>query len=236
MFGSSSEISVPHSPRLANFHGLPRILELAPPTSSYLILPVNFWPSSRVSSGFGSSRSTWLGASLHEQRDHGRGLRWRGWRPLVQSKRLWADVRLNRLGSRFVLKQRCKRERCEAECTGVAELSSIDLGHELLDVKKTVGTEQCLAERGQGLLSHFCGFGFCRCSLNRLSLLLDVLLGGRDIFDRWCRFRTRVASRVRSDRECLRQPLRTVVLQTGRSIPRRSRCSSSAAPVERHLN
>ncbi len=59
--GNSSEIGVPQSPCCRNFHGLPSTRELAWAALSYLIVPGNCWPSSRVNSGLGSIRSTWLG-------------------------------------------------------------------------------------------------------------------------------------------------------------------------------
>src|SRR6185437_15404549 len=59
--GSSSETSAPHCPCLANFQGQPSTLALACAELSYLISPGKLLPSSLFSSGFGSSRSRWLG-------------------------------------------------------------------------------------------------------------------------------------------------------------------------------
>ena len=57
VWGSSSDSSIPHSPRGANFHGEAKTLELACAALSYLISPGNGWPSYFAISGFGSNRS-----------------------------------------------------------------------------------------------------------------------------------------------------------------------------------
>src|SRR5262245_50109809 len=61
MWGSRSEISVPHLPRFSNFHGLAIRTELASAALSNLISPPNVVPSCLASSFFGSKRSRWLG-------------------------------------------------------------------------------------------------------------------------------------------------------------------------------
>src|SRR5262245_19747443 len=59
--GRSSLTSVPHLPRFANFHGLPKSDLFARCTKLYSTSPLYSLPLCFVSSGFGSKRSTWLG-------------------------------------------------------------------------------------------------------------------------------------------------------------------------------